>query len=406
MGRRSLVSLALLLCAEATLAQVATTSSTSTSTINTSLPVAYVYVSSTHYIHAYKAWVNGTYTSITGSPFPFAGTRKMSVTKSFLFGADGTNLVSYSIHSNGSISKLSSIKPAIYEGSNCDQTGFGTQVDYSQATLYYQACASGFNANQYLSFHIQSNGSLQFLGGSGGSIGAATQGTPVVLTKMGGNPFAFDSYCDDETDQGVIQIFKRQSNGNLIFYGESNSMPAAAPGSAFCMGPVAADSSNHLAAAVFRIDSQPHDAGFIYGPSFLASYTSDANGNLTTTSNVNNMPSLPVAGNNGADTISISPDAKYVAVGGSNGFQVLHFNGGNPPTNFSPAPPALLPGHYIQKFGWDKVHHLYVLSAVYGVGTYTTYLSVFNVTSSGVQKVSGSPHYIANLTNLIVLDLQ
>jgi hypothetical protein len=58
------------------------------------------------------------------------------------------------------------------------------------------------------------------------------------------------------------------------------------------------------------------------------------------------------------------------------------------------------------KFGWDKAHHLYVLSAVNSPGAYTTYLSVFNVNSSGVQKVSGSPHYIANLTNLIVLDLQ
>ena len=403
MGRRCLVSLALLLCAEATLAQVATTSSTSTSTINPSLPVARLYVSSSHYIHAYNAWADGKYTSITGSPFPFAGIRKMSVTKNFLFGADGANLVSYSIHSNGSISKLSSIKPAIYLGGGCDQGGYGTQVDYSQATLYYQACSSGFNANQYLSFHIQADGSLQFLGGSGGSISAATQGTPVVLSKMGGNAFAFDSYCDDETDQGIIQIFKRQSNGNLIFYGNENHMPAAAPGSAFCMGPVAADSSNHLAAAVFRIDSQPHDAGYIYGPSFLASYTADGNGNLTTTSNVNNMPSLPAVGINGADNISISPDSKYVAVGGNNGFQVLHYNGGNPATNFSP---ALLPGHYIQKFGWDKVHHLYVLSAVFSSGSYATYLSVFNVTSSGVQKVSGSPHYIANLTNLIVLDLQ
>jgi len=51
MGRRFVLSLVLLLCAEATFAQVAATSSTSTSTINTSLPVAWIYVSSKHYIH-------------------------------------------------------------------------------------------------------------------------------------------------------------------------------------------------------------------------------------------------------------------------------------------------------------------------------------------------------------------
>jgi hypothetical protein len=405
MGRRILVCLALLLSAKATLSQVAATSTTSTATINTSLPVAYVYVSSKHYIHAYKAWANGTYTSVTGSPFPFAGIAKMSVTKNFLFGADySRNLVTFSIHSNGSISKVSSLSTTSWSAGCFGNDGVVTQVDYSQTTLYYRACADGGSPNRYLSFHIQSNGTLQFLGGSGGTYPGEPQGIQPDLTKMGGNPFAFDSYCDDGTDQGTIQIFKRQSNGNLVFYGTDQHMPAAAPGSAFCMGPVAADASNHLAAAVFRIDSQPHDAGFIYGPSYLASYTSDSSGNLTTTSNVDNMPYLPVAGNNGASALSISPDGKYVAVGGSGkGFQVLHFNGSNPPTNLSP---ALLTGHYIQKFGWDKVGHLYVLSAVYGSGTYTTYLSVFKVSSSSVQKVSGSPHYIANLTNLIVLNLQ
>jgi hypothetical protein len=403
MGCRSLVSLALLLCAEATLAQVATTSTTSTTTIDTSRPVAWVYVSSSHYIHAYKAWANGTYTSITGSPFPFAGIRKMSVTKNFLFGTDGVNIITYSIHSNGSISKVSSIKPGMYQGSGCNQNGFGTQVDGSQTTLYYRVCFDGFNTDRYLSFHIQSDGSLQFIGGSGGTFPGATQGVQTDLTKMGGNVYAFDSYCDDETDQGVIQSFKRQSSGDLIFYGNDTHMPAAAPGSAYCAGPVAADSSTHLAAAVFRIDSQPHDAGYIDGPSFLASYAADATGNLSTTSNVNNMPLISVAGQTGVSALSVSPDNKYVAAGGSNGFQVFHFNGGNPPTSFSG---ALLPGHSIIKFGWDKVGHLYVLSAVYGVGTYTTYLSDFTVSSTGVQKVSGSPHYIANLTNLIVRTLQ
>jgi hypothetical protein len=406
MGRRILVSLVFSLCAEAAFAQVATPSATSTSTINTSLPVAWVYVSSSHYIHAYKAWADGKITSITGSPFPFAGIAHMSVTKNFLFGADsGQNLISYAIHSNGSLSKLSSVNTWKYQTSACFQNNErGTQVDYSQATVYYRACSDGTAAaNEYFSFHIESDGSLQFLGGSGGYIFALTQGTPEVLTKMGGNPFAFDSYCNDETDQGVIQIYKRKANGNLIFYGESNLMPAAAPGSAFCAGMVAADSSNHLAAAVFRIDDQPHDQGFIYGPYYLASYTSDSNGNLTTSSNVDNMPSLPMAGTTGVNAISISPDSKYVAVGGNNGFQILHFNGSNPPTHFTD---ALLTGHYVSQFGWDKAHHLYVLSTVITPTSHTTYLHIFTVSSTGAKQASGSPHYLANLNSLIVRDLQ
>ena len=406
MGRRSLVSLALLLCAEAALAQVATTSGTSTSTINTSLPVAYAYVSSSHYIHAYKVWADGKLTSITGSPFPYAGIGSMAVTSKFLFGSDSSqNIFTYAIHSNGAISQINSLNTAKYNGVVCQISSGIALMDFSQTTLYYYACGVDLNTanpNEYLSFHIESTGSLQFLGGSGGGITALTQGSTEMLTKMGGNPYAFDAYCNDETDQGVIQTYKRQSNGNLIFYGETNQMPAAAPGTAYCIGPVAADGSNHLAGAVFRIDSQPHDQGYIYGPYYLASYSADSSGNLTTTSNVDNMPYLAVAGTLGVSALSISPNNKYVAVGSNNGFQVLHFNGGNPPTKFSG---AFLAGKYVSNFAWDRAGHLYVLSVVFGDPP-TTYLSVFNVNSSGVQAISGYPKYIANLASMTVLPLQ
>ena len=402
MGRRFLVSLALLLCAEATLAQVATTSTTSTTTIDTSRPVAWLYVSSKHYIHAYKVWANGTYTSITGSPFPYVGISGMSVTNKFLFGDVGQNVDSFAIASNGSLSKISSINAMSYESDGCLQGAGGNLVDFSQITLYRRVCSYGYNTNQYLSFHIQSNGSLQFLGGSGGAISAATQGSG-MLTKMGGNPFAFDSYCaEDEYNRPVIQIFKRQSNGNLIFEREENHMPEPEPGTSYCAGFVAADASNHLAVAVQRIDAQPHDAGHIDGPYFLASYTSDSSGNLTTTSNYTNMPRLAVAENLDVGAISISPDNNYVAVA-ADGFQVLHFNGSNPPTNFSG---AFLTGQYVGSFGWDRAHHLYVIALKYSNGTYTSFLHVYNVTSTGVKEVSGSPHYLANLSGLTVLSLQ
>jgi hypothetical protein len=404
MGRRTLFSLVLLLCAEATFAQVATTSSTSTSTtIDTSRPVAWLYVSSKHYIHAYKVWANGSLTSITGSPFPYVGIGSMSVTKQFLFGDEGSNVDTFAIASNGSLSKISSINAMSYESNGCLQGGAGNLVDFSQITLYRRVCSYGYDTNQYLSFHIQSSGSLQFLGGSGGAVSAATQGNGTSLTKMGGNPFAFDSYCaEDEYNRPVIQIFKRQSNGNLIFEREENHMPEPAPGTSYCAGMVAADTSNHLAAAVQRIDAQPHDAGYIDGPYFLASYTADSNGNLTTTSNYTNMPRLAVAENLDVRAISISPDNQYVAVA-ADGFQVLHFNGGNPPTNFSG---AFLTGQYVGSFGWDRAHHLYVIALKYSNGTYTSFLHVYNVTSTGVKEVSGSPHYLANLSGLTVLSLQ
>ena len=404
MGCRSLVSLALLLCVEAAQAQVATTSTISTSTtIDTSRPVAWLYVSSKHYIHAYKVWANGSLTSIPGSPFAYVGIGDMSVAKQFLFGDEGSNVDTFAIASNGSLSKIHSINAMSYEANGCLQGAGGVLVDFSQITLYRRVCSYGYNTNQYLSFHIQSDGSLQFLGGSGGVVSAATQGNTESLTKMGGNPYAFDAYCaEDEYNRPVIQIFKRQSTGNLIFEREENHMPEPAPGTSYCAGMVAADTSNHLAVAVQRIDAQPHDAGYIDGPYFLASYTADSSGNLTTTSNYTNMPRLSIAEQVDVRNVSISPDNQYVAVA-ADGFQVLHFNGSNPPTIFSG---AFLTGQYVGSFGWDRAHHLYVIALKYSNGTYTSFLHVYDVTGSGVKEVSGSPHYLANLSGLVVVPRQ
>jgi hypothetical protein len=171
----------------------------------------------------------------------------------------------------------------------------------------------------------------------------------------------------------------------------------------YCAGlVVGADRLNHLAVPVQRIDAQPHDAGHIDGPYFLASYTSDSSGNLTTTTNYTNMPRLSIAENLDVNDVSISPDNRYVAVA-ADGFQVLRFNGSNPPTNFSG---ALLTGQYVGSFGWDRAHHLYAIALKYSNGTYTSFLHIYNVTSAGVREVSGSPHYLANLSGLTVLSLQ
>ena len=155
MSSKTLLGIALLLCVKATFAQVGITSNTTTAAIDTSRPVAWLYVSSKHYIHAYKVWANGSLTSITGSPFPYAGVGGMSVTKQFLFGDEGFSVDSFAIASNGSLSKASSINAMSYESNGCLQGAGGNLVDFSQITLYRRICSYGYGTNQYLSFRIQ-----------------------------------------------------------------------------------------------------------------------------------------------------------------------------------------------------------------------------------------------------------
>ena len=122
----------------------------------------------------------------------------------------------------------------------------------------------------------------------------------------------------------------------------------------------------------------------------LATYTADASGNLTTNSTYSNMPSVAVGTVN---DYWMSPDGKYLAVGGSAGFQLFHFNGPNPIKKFT----GRMTTNPIDQTFWDTAGHVYAISR--GTGK----LFVWNVTSTGVSRAPGSPYKIPSIQNLIVL---
>jgi hypothetical protein len=242
---------------------------------------------------------------------------------------------------------------------------------------------------------VESNGDLQYIGGSGGYIDDAGQGDTVSLMMAGTGNFGYDGWCgEDDNNLSAIDIYKRESNGMLQYVGQETTAPTDYSGAAFCAGQVATDSANHLAVAFQREDDKMGDNGYFEGPYFLASYTEDSSGNLSTTSNSDNMPETMVSNNLDVTTMSISPANNLLAVGGETGFQIFHFNGGSPITTDSG---VFLPTVMIKKFGWDKANHLFVL----GGGN----LYVYTVTSSGVSQAPGSPHSIPESAGVIVLDL-
>jgi hypothetical protein len=207
--------------------------------------------------------------------------------------------------------------------------------------------------------------------------------------------FGYDGWCGEDDDNlSAIDIYKRESNGMLQYVGQETTAPTDYAGAAYCAGQVANDSANHLAVAFQREDDKTGDNGYFEGPYFLASYTEDSTGNLTTTSNSDNMPEAMVSNNFDVTTMSISPANNFLAVGGETGFQIFHFNGGSPITTDSG---VFLPTVTIQKFGWDKANHLFVL----GGGD----LYVYTVTSSGISQAPGSPYSIPESGGVIVLDL-
>jgi hypothetical protein len=371
------LSALLWVCASTVLASAQTTSSPT----EASVPVAYIYVSSavnssTNQINGYSAAANGALIPIPGSPFADS-VNYLALNGSWLFGVEWGgannlgNIFSYSIGSNGALSQKDT-----YTVPNGQ--AISILPDHTGATLY--ADANSGDANDFLALSIdQSTGFLTEAGDL--SLGPGDDG-PFVF--IGNNEFAYTSFTYEFT--GTILGAQRASDGALSLISNfSAPLPTAKSGEGYWPGRAAADPTNHLAIAVVPNASEKQ-----VGPAQLATYTSESDGSLTTNSTWENMPSVLVG------TINdywMSPSGKFLAVGGSSGLQLFHFNGANPITKFT----GLITKDAISQLFWDNSNHLYAIS------TNSGQVFVFTVTSKGVTQAPGSPHAITSPSNLIVL---
>ncbi len=349
----------------------------------TSSLVAYVYVSRPTHIDAFAASSSGKLTAVPGSPFSNIAVSHMSVNKNYLFGAgdDQQNLYSFSIGSNGALKQV-----AVTNILKDAPDGFGTgpiQIDGTGSTLYnYIIVDDSF----VQAFKIEENGELQFLGDTETDDTFDVQEVaPTMISFLGNNKFAYETGCDQDALNPATEGFKRESSGVLQFVKGVRELPKTKSSSdVYCPFSLATDPTDHLA---FGLQAYNENSGKAVGPGVLASYTADSEGNLTTKSTYENMPSIET----GVNTMSISPSGKLLAVGGS-GFQIFHFDGSSPITKYTG---VLQPGSQFQEFGWDGDNHLYAL----GSGK----LYVYTVTSTSVEEVSGSPYSIPEASSVIVL---
>jgi hypothetical protein len=368
------------ICASTVLASAQVTSSpTESNSIQAPASrVAYVYVSSaptssTGQINAYSAASNGALTPIAGSPFPY-DVNYMAVNGAWLFGVANmdTDITSFSIASNGVLTFKDT-----YKVTNPGTGVISVYLDHTGSTLYADYYTTN---NDYLSFSInQSNGRLTKIGDLAGG---PPNNTPVSF--IGNNVYAYSSSCY-HFGQEIIGV-KRNTDGTLSYLNSNFPFPAEKSGGFYCPWKAAADPTNHVAIAMDPLNSNWGQDGLWQ----LASYTADTAGNLTTKSTYSNMPTVLVGAVN---DYSMSPSGKYLAVGGTAGFQIFHFNGANPITKFT----GLLTGNTIDQIFWDNANHVYAISLQAGK------LFVWTVTSTGATRAPGSPHLIPNVQNLIVL---
>jgi hypothetical protein len=371
----SVFSLALLTaCASTVLASAQATSSATE--IGSSTVPGFVYVTSVNSdnaeeIYAYSESAGGSLTPVAGSPFAANG-YNLATNSKWLVSTDTVNIYSFSVAENGAITQASSINAQQY---NQYTTGGPVSLffDRTGATLYDEDIYGNQGANNtYQFFDLnQGTGALSFLGAT--TSYSAAWITP--LSFIGNNEYAYGA--SPLYGGQYIYGFSRASNGTLTELNINPSYPKASDG-AYAPYLAAADTANHLA-----ITLTPNNDMTQTGPTQLSVYTADSSGNLTTESTSSNMPTVAVGNVN---DLKMSASGKLLAVAGSAGLQVFHFNGANPVTRFT----GLLTTDTVNQVAWDNMNHLYAVASAAGK------LYVFAVTTTGVKQAPGSPYALTS----------
>ncbi|MGA2560221.1 MAG: hypothetical protein ABSF17_11135 [Terracidiphilus sp.] len=348
-------------------------------------PVALVYIASTpkggsaNEIVAYSAATNGKLTPIAGSPFP-ENVMSLAANAKYLVAvnANGFDIDSYKIESDGALHYEASKNAA--KSDDCNTLG-ALFFDRSGRSLYdMETNGSGCANNTYESFNVAaSNGNVETVGDSG-----ANAWLQLPASFIGNDVYAYTASCIRDMYWGIYG-FKRSSNGDLRAININGAPPTPPNGYFYCPALTATDGSNHVAMTMQPVNQNT----FLPDrPAQLASYTADDAGNLSTTNTAGKMPETEAGLVN---DLKMSPSGELLAVAGSSGLQVFHFNGEKAITRET----GLLTKDAIVACFWDKSNHLYAISTASGK------LFAFTVTTEKAGEAPGSPYDVSSPQDLV-----
>ena len=347
-------------------------------TPDSSSPVAYVYVSNeinsnnwgVMQVYGYAAASNGKLTPIPGSPFTTANVSWMASNGKYLFGNELVNpaIETLAIAPNGSLKLVET-----YSAGSGLLVG-PVELDRSNEVLHTYIGDAPSSSFRDLAIN-SSNGKLKEVGQAPITFGGYDWLSFLSNDKYS---YAIGNAC---TDEGGFFAFRRASNGALTSINIGNPMPETPEGDHnYCVQDLATDSNGHLVAVI--VDQNVSGATPV-----LAAFSSESYGDLTTTNTHSNMPQVGVSNE---DWLSISPNGKFLAVGGESGLELFHVNGSSPLKKYKT---ELTGAAYPVQMFWDKNDHLYVIGQNQdAINT----LWVFTVTSSSVTQAPGSPYSLPN----------
>jgi hypothetical protein len=367
--------------------------------VSQTTPIANVYVQTKSGIRVYNAAPSGQLTLVTGSPFYTAGQMEAVRGTSYLISVGTSYLHSYKLKSSGGVgAQVSQINTGNYGGSQCGTTAglSGNILDktgqYFTVQLWGAEDSNGNTiCSAYQTYKISSTGYFTYLGvAENTTIGYRYPAALNISTYSSNDLFAYGA---GQTDPYASQFyaFKRASAGDLIQnanFTQNGPTPNPNAGSNYFPILVAADPFSHLAAVMNLPFSNSSNSDVFQ----LASFSiNDTTGAISSTNTYANMPKLDVY----PSSIAMSPSGKVLAIGGSPGLQLFHFNGASAPTLYHGNLFSLTANPNINQVAWDNSNHLYALSYDTGYLHATAKLYVFTVTTTSVTPAPGSPYKIS-----------
>ena len=357
-------------------------------------PVAFIYVSSAptrtgkHVVQAYAAAPSGELTKIPGSPF-HDDVGAMAVNGKYFFGNTSSNkyIAQFLIQPNGALSWVHSTNVAAYDTPGCISSLGPLILDHTGSTIYeYLDDFLNCGSDVAQSFAVEKpSGNLKYLGADP-NLGFIY----LPFSFIGNNKYAYAAECDIYDHEYVPQIygFERQTNGFTSHIGINAPFPTTPDPERYlyCPALTAADPANHVAISFQQIATYTDEN---VGTPQLATYTADTSGNLSTASTSSNMPKTDIQY---ISDLRMSPSGKLLAVAGSSGLQIFHFNGAGPLTRYT----GLLTNDEIAQAFWDHDNHLYAISQV------SEKLYVFTITPTSVSQAPGSPYSVPGPLNVVV----
>ncbi len=366
-------------------------------------PVAYVYVSTNsnggsgaNQITGFVAGADGRLTPMKGSPYE-GDVTGMVLNGKYLFGFNKDavyEIDSFAIASNGALKQV-----AATNGEGNDPAAGGCNasaamlLDHTGQNLYAAANAGDTCGNtEYQSYTVVgATGKLDYTGTSGQSF---LYDWPLTITAN--NKFAYGADCINYEGGTLYEFggYERNSAGVLESFSPNLPVPAAkSSGSFYCASMTAADTTNLLAVGMQATNVE---TGQSEGPSQIAGYTVDWQGNLHTTSTYANMPTTEVGS---ITDMSMAPSGVLLAVGGTSGLQVFHFGkaGIGRATGLLTKDPIERVDSAAGLVFWDNDNHLYAISSSTGK------LHVFTVTGTTATEAPGSPYTLSMPQNMALL---